>query len=132
MFVRVEVEEKGMKRSARVGDGWLANPRVVTNSSAGAQTISLDQILGGVARFTGAAGAVTYTTDTAANILAAMPDMDIGDTYVFSVSNTAAQTATIAGGTGVTAVSGNLTVNATSKFFVLEKTSSTTMNLYGL
>lgn len=132
MFVRPEVYEKGMSRQARIGDGFIANPRVVLNSAAGAQTISLDQILGGIARFTGAAGAVTYTTETAANILAAMPDMDIGDTYVFVISNTAAQAATIAGGTGVTAVAGNLVVNATSKMFVLEKTAATTMNLYGL
>lgn len=131
MFVRPLVAEKGTSRSARVGDGWGAMPKRVVNSGAGAQTISLEQILGGLAVFTGAAGAVTYTTDTAANILAAMPDMDVGDTFAFCLSNTAAQAATIAGGTGVTA-SGNLVVNATSKFFVLEKTSATTMNLYGL
>jgi hypothetical protein len=130
-FVRPEVTDKGCERPARVGDGFIAMPARTVNSGAGAQTISLAQILGGVAVFTGAAGAVTYTTDTAANILAAMPAMDIGDTYMFVLSNTAAQTATIAGGTGVTA-SGNLTVNATAKMFLLEKTSATTMNLYGL
>ena len=132
MFVRPHVSEKGMERQARIGDGFLANPRVVTNTTAGNLTISLDQILGGVARFTGAAGAVTYTTETAANILAAMPDMDIGDTYTFYIVNTAAQAATIAGGASVTAVAGNLVVNATGKLFVLEKTSATAMNLYGL
>ena len=132
MFVRPEVMDAGMERQARVGDGFLAMPRVVLNDAAGNQTISVNQILGGIARFTGAAGAVTYTTPTAALLLAAMPAMDIGDTYVFMVSNTAAQAATLAGGTDVTAVAGNLVVNATSKMFVLEKTSATTMNLYGL
>lgn len=131
MFSRACIIKGGIEQEARVGDGFLANPRYVLNSAAGAQTISLNQILGGIAAFSGAAGAVTYTTDTAANILAAMPDMDIGDTYVFMISNTAAQVATIDGGVGVTA-SGNLTVNATSKMFVLEKTAATTMNLYGL
>lgn len=131
MFHRACIHKGGIESEMRVGDGFAANPRYVLNSAAGAQTISLNQILGGIAAFSGAAGAVTYTTDTAANILAAMPDMDIGDTYVFMLSNTAAQTATIAGGTDVTA-SGNLTVNATSKMFVLEKTAATTMNLYGL
>lgn len=132
MFVRAEVSELGMGRKARIGDGFLANPRVVTVATAGDLTITLNAILGGVARFTGAAGAVTYTTPTAVAILAAMPDMDIGDTYVFMISNTAAQAATVAGGVGVTAVAGNLIVNATSKMFVLEKTSATEMNLYGL
>lgn len=131
MFHRACIYKDGLEVEARAGDGFSANPRYVLNSTAGNQTISLNQILGGIAAFSGAAGAVTYTTDTAANILAAMPAMDIGDTYVFMLSNTAAQVATIAGGTGVTA-SGNLTVNATSKMFVLEKTSATTMNLYGL
>ena len=131
MFHRACIHKGGIESEMRVGDGFAANPRYVLNSAAGNQTISLNQILGGIAAFSGAAGAVTYTTDTAAHILAAMPDMDIGDTYVFMLSNTAAQVATIAGGTDVTA-SGNLTVNATSKMFVLEKTAATTMNLYGL
>lgn len=131
MFSRACLYKGGIEQEARAGDGFLANPRYVLNTAAGAQTISLNQILGGVAAFSGAAGGVTYTTDTAANILAAMPEMDIGDTYVFMISNTAAQVATIAGGVGVTA-SGNLTVNATSNMFVLEKTAATTMNLYGL
>lgn len=131
MFVRTQVYEKGLARKTRAGDGLLTAAQRTVNSGAGAQTISVAQILGGVAVFTGAAGAVTYTSATAADLIAAMPDMDIGDTYMFVLSNTAAQTATIAGGTGVTA-SGNLTVNATAKFFLLEKTAATTMNLYGL
>lgn len=132
MFVRPYVREDGCERPARVGDGFLANPLITTVATAGNLTIGVPAILGGIARFTGAAGGVTYTTPTAALLLAAMPEMDIGDTYVFMISNTAAQAATIAGGDGVTAVAGNLVVNATSKMFVLEKTSATTMNLYGL
>ena len=131
MFVRTQVYEKGLARKSRAGDGLLTAAQRTVNASAGAQTISVAQILGGVAVFTGAASAVTYTSATAADLIAAMPDMDIGDTYMFVLSNTAAQAATIAGGTGVTA-SGNLVVNATAKMFLLEKTSATTMNLYGL
>lgn len=131
MFVRTQVYEKGLARKSRAGDGLLTAAQRTVNASAGAQTISVAQILGGVAVFTGATSAVTYTSATAADLIAAMPDMDIGDTYMFVLSNTAAQAATIAGGTGVTA-SGNLVVNATAKFFLLEKTSATTMNLYGL
>lgn len=131
MFVRTQVYEKGLARKARAGDGLLMAAQRTVNTAAGNQTISVPQVLGGVAVFTGAAGAVTYTTPTAALLLAAMPDMDIGDTFMFVLSNTAAQAATIAGGTDVTAA-GNLVVNATAKFFLLEKTSATTMNLYGL
>lgn len=130
MFVRPYVTEKGMERKARVGEGFMAMPLITSNTSAGNQTITAAAIMGGVARFTGAAGAVTYTTDTAANLAAAMPGMDIGDSYVFSVVNTAAQTATIAGGTGVTAVAGNLTINASSGLFALIKTGAATFDLY--
>lgn len=132
MFVRPCVYEKGLERKARAGEGFMAMPIITTNSSAGAQTITAAAIMGGVARFTGAAGAVTYTTDTAANLVAAMPQMDIGDSYVFSIVNTAAQTATIAGGTGVTAVAGNLTINASSKLFALVKTGAATFDLYSI
>lgn len=130
MFTRPCVYDKGMERQARAGEGFMANPIIGTNSAAGNQTISVAQIMGGVARFTGAAGAVTYTTDTAANLAAAMPAMDIGDSYVFSIVNTAAQVATIAGGTGVTAIAGNLTLNAASGLFALVKTGAATFDLY--
>jgi hypothetical protein len=130
MFSRACVNEKGVDRLARVGEGFLDKPLVTTNAAAGNQTISVAQILGGVARFTGAAGAVTYTTPTAAALAAAMPDMDIGDTYMFKIVNTAAQTATIAGGTDVTAVAGLLTLNADSGDFLLEKTGAAAFNLY--
>lgn len=130
MFVRPCVYQKGMERKGRAGEGFLAMPIITTNASAGAQTITAAAIMGGVARFTGAAGAVTYTTDTGANLAAAMPDMDIGDSYVFSVVNTAAQIATIAGGTGVTAIAGNLTLNAASGLFALIKTGAATFDLY--
>jgi len=132
MFTRAEVYEKGMCRKARAGDGFLDKPLITTVTTAGNLTIGLSAILGGVARFTGAAGAVTYTTPTAADLIAAMPDMDIGDSYVFKIVNTAAQAATIAGGTGVTAVAGNLVVNATGKDFALVKTSATTMDLISI
>lgn len=127
MFVRPCVYEKGLERQARIGDGFFGNPLVTTNATAGNQTMTVPAVLGGVAQFTGAAGAVNYTTPTAAALIAAMPDMDIGDSFIFAVSNTAAQTATIVGGTDVT-VSGNSTVNAGVRFVLLVKTAATTMN----
>jgi len=131
-YKRQQVREGGLVRDARAGDGLMSSsPRITTVATAGNLTIGLDAMLGGIARFTGAAGAVTYTTPTAAAILAALPEMDIGDSFEFRLTNTAAQAATIAGGTGVTAIAGNLVVNATSKVFTLVKTSATAMDLYG-
>lgn len=130
MFVRPCVYAGNLEKQARVGEGFMAMPSVTTDATAGSRTITVPAVLGGVCKFTGAAGAVTYTSPTAADLIAAMPDMDIGDTYVFSIINTAAQTATIAGGAGVTAVAGNLTLNAAGGLFMLERSGTATMNLY--
>lgn len=129
---RACVKLDGFERESRSGDGLLMAPKISTITTAGNLTISASAIRGGIARFTGAAGAVTYTTPTAAQLNAVFDDVNIGETVCFILSNTAAQPATVAGGTDVTAVAGNLVVNGTSKTFVLEKTSDTTWNIYGL
>ena len=129
MFCRAQVQEKGMERAARVGDGWLANPRVVTNAAAGNQDITINAILGGVALFTGAAGAVTYQMPTAAAIIAAMPDMDIGDSYVFEVTNTAAQTATLNNAAVGVTFAGFSTVNAGTRTGIITRTGAATVSV---
>lgn len=128
MFVRACVYDESMERQARAGDAWLANPVITTNASAGNQTITAAMIAGGVGVFTGAAGAVNYTFDTAANILAANPTMDIGDTLVCKLTNTAAQTATFVAGTGNT-LAGFGTMNAQTRTALITKTSSTTTTI---
>lgn len=131
-FVRPSVFESGLPRKARGGDGWLAFPKVTGQATDSNQVISVAAILGGLYKRTGTNTSRTDTTDTAVNILAAMPEMDIGSVYMFMVANqTGTNPLVIAGGTGVTA-SGNLTVVAlTTKWFMLTKTSATTMTLEG-
>lgn len=130
-FSRAVISETGLNRKARAGDGALMHLRRTNQATDSNQTISVAAILGGLYSRSGTNTNRTDTTETAANILAAMPEMDIGDTYTFMVSNATANPLVIAGGTNVTA-SGNLTVpTLQSKFFVLEKTSATAMTLYG-
>lgn len=131
-FVRPSVFEKGLPRKARAGDGWLAFPKVTGQATDSNQVISTAAILGGLYKRTGTNTSRTDTTDTAVAILAAMPEMDIGSVYMFMVANqTGTNPLVIAGGTDVTA-SGNLTVVAlTTKWFMLTKTSATTMTLEG-
>lgn len=132
MFARALIKQNGSVREARVGDGILSMLRPTTNTTDAAATITAAAILGGLWVHSGHTASRTDTTDTAALILAAMPDMDIGDTVLFKVSSGAAFTIVVAGGVGVTA-SGNLTVLANgSKDFLLTKTSATTMTLLGL
>ena len=129
MFVRACVKQSGLERPARVGDGFMANPLITTNAAAGNQAITVPMILGGVGIFTGAAGAVQYTVDTAANILAAMPDMDIGDNYEFTITNTAAQVATLNTAVAGVTYAGFTTANAQTRTGIITKTSATTITL---
>lgn len=127
-FVRNIVRQTGGHREARSGDGLCAHLKPVVVATAGALTIGVDAILQGAPTFTGAAGAVAYTFPIATLLLAALPDMDIGDTYTFIVSNAAAQVATLTTAAGIT-LTGNVTVNADSRICVLEKLSSTTVGI---
>lgn len=131
MFVRPIVRQAGTHREARVGDGMLTTLKTDVVATAGNLTISVSAILGGAAIFTGAAGAVAYTFPIATLLLAALPDMDIGDTYSFIVSNTAAQVATLTTAAGIT-LTGNVTINADSRICVLEKLSATTVGIRAL
>ena len=126
-FKRFIVRDSGLQREARVGDGFAAMPKITSVATAGDLTLSVAAVQGGIAQFTGAAGAVAYTLPLAADLIAAFPMMDIGDTYVFVIQNTASQNATVTTNTGIT-LTGNVVINAASKFVVLTKTAATTMD----
>lgn len=125
MFVRACVVEKGMERHARVGEGYLGMPRLATVSADAAYTITIPDLLGGAIQFTGLTAGRNFTTPTAADILAAMPDMDIGDTYVFKVSITTAFAGTWVAGTTVTLAGRATTPANTMTEIIVEKTSAT-------
>jgi len=127
MFTRACVYEKGMERQARAGDGWLANPVITTNAAAGNQSITLAMIAGGAGVFTGAAGGVQYTIPVAADIIAAFPQMDIGDSLTFTVTNTAAQVATLNTAAAGVTYAGFTTANAATRTGIITKTSGTTV-----
>lgn len=127
MFTRSMLRVKGQERETRVGDGWLANPLVNTITADANATLSIPQVLGGIVQFTGFTAGRNITTPIAADILAACPDMDIGDTLVLNVSVTTAFAGTWVAGAGVT-LAGRATVPAsTAQMVVIEKTSATTV-----
>lgn len=130
MFVRPLVYgPDGLPRPARPGDG-ISNPQLTALTADSAQTIPLAAVMGGIWK-RGITSARTDTLPTAAAILAANPNMDVGDSFLFLV-NVIGNTLTIAGGVGFTD-SGTLTVaTATSRWFLITKTSATTMTLIGL
>lgn len=87
-------------------------PGVTTASTvSGTATYTEAQVLGGLVLHDCGGGAATGTTGTAAAIVAALSGAAIGSSFDVHVRNTsdAAETLTVAGGTGVT-VSGTATV----------------------
>ena len=122
----------GLRESAQ------PNAAYNTNTATSATTLTAAQLTGGakdvVLAMTGtlAAGA-TGTTDTAANIIAAVPQAQryTGFTYKLRVVNesSGAFTWTVAGGTGVT-VTGTATVaQNTWREFIVKIASATTVTL---
>ena len=115
-FKRLMIQEGGLTRNMRAGDNW-DNPSITSIATDAAATISAAQVLGGVVMFTGFTTGRVLTTDTAANLALAFPEMDIGDSYGFSVSCIAAFAGTFAAGTGVT-LAGRATCPASSSVTV--------------
>lgn len=119
------------------GDGFIANLGEPTNFNAQADaTLTVTQVSKG-AIFQGLTltSDVTYTLPTAALLLATFADMEVGDSFVFFVTNaqSAAYDVIIAVGTGITKVGTNnaLTVSPQStRLFTLVKTSASAMDLY--
>jgi hypothetical protein len=123
-FVRNIVRDAGIERESRIGDGLsVTGTRNTVNGAAGNQAVTVAAMLGGLASFSGAAGAVAYTYPTGAQIQAAFPNMAPGDTYLFAVVNTAVQVATFTGASGSTAT-GLVTANADSRNVLMECTGN--------
>ena len=116
-----------------------SNPTAVTATGA----LSAAALIGGLITANSASGAITLTSDTGANLDAALPGFGENDAFDFTIINTGAttETVTVAGGTGVTLV-GDATIlavadvaggNGTSATFRLQRTATAaTWNLYRL
>ena len=81
-------------------------------------TLGISDIAGGAVMFTGFTAGRIVTTPTAAQIAAAAPDMDIGDSFSFTISVVPAFAGTFAAGTGVT-LAGRTAVPASGNVYVV-------------
>ena len=111
-YSRPIVQDSGLSRAARNGDTIL-NPVIVAIAADANATIDVSRIGSGVVQFTGFTAGRTLTTDTAVNIAAAFPQMDVGDSISMVVSCVAAFAGTWAAGAGVT-LAGRATTPASS------------------
>lgn len=117
--VRTIVQDAaGLSRNARAGDNILSTRKLTVNSTDANAVLDVATIAGGLVQYTGFSAGRTLTTDTAANIIAANPWMDIGDSFEVTVSISTAFAGTLAAGTGVT-LAGLATVAASSRGMLL-------------
>ena len=126
-FTRPNVFDGGLQRPARSGDGLLSALLLNVVTADAAATLDVNMIAGGAVRFSGLTAGRNFTTDTAANIIAANPGMDIGDSIAMIVSISTAFAGTLVAGAGVT-LAGKATVVASGlAIIVFTKTSATTV-----
>jgi hypothetical protein len=71
-------------------------------TTVGAGTLNAATVVGGVITRSGPTAAYTDTTDTAANIIAALPNPSLGQSWELTLVNTTAFAETLAAGAGVT------------------------------
>jgi hypothetical protein len=134
LFKRAQITSMGAEMPARTrqGAGEVSNLSISTVATDASVTMTVDQMTGGVVLYSGFTAGRVITTPTAALILAAATDMDIGDSFSFTVSITPAFAGTWAAGVGVT-LAGRSTVPASSSsYVVVTKTSATTVIWTGL
>lgn len=103
-------------------------PSITALATVGAGTITGAGIAGGVTNRTGSTTAFTDTTDTAANIIAAIPNAAIGQSLDYIYYNNTPGLATITGGTGVTVTGGLVAANSWTEF-VLTYTAAGTITM---
>lgn len=127
--LRWMAQDGGQERAARTGDNTMTCMLCKTVATDTNVVLDVATTAGGFVQYTGFTAGRNLTTDTAANIIAANPWMDIGDTFAINVSITTAFPGTLVAGTGVT-LSGRATVAASSiGTLIFTKTSSTTVAL---
>ncbi len=117
----------------------LKNGTLTALTGAGPFTLTAAQMLGGFIELSGSTTAVTATTDTAANIIAAMaaadPNAGVGSSFQMTIvnDNTSSGTVTLAAGTNVT-LNGTSTAIAigASRRYLVKQTSATAVTIQTL
>ncbi len=112
----------------------LEKTTVSTITTAGVVAYTAAQLLGGLILRDPAGAARADTPPTAANMIAAIKNPRVGDSFEFIIQNdgSATEDITVSAATGVT-LAGTMTVDdATQKRFKVVVTSATTYTLYSL
>lgn len=136
-FIRVPVDNGSrLPAPMRAGDGFAANVAPVAFAAETDETVTIAELSGGsLVQGTTLTSDVVYTLPTSVIIEAEWPEMDVGDSFVFFVTNSqvGAFDVVIAVGAGTTKVGANNTLSVppqSSRLFTIVKLSATTHNLY--
>jgi hypothetical protein len=121
-----------LPRPARQGDGFLAHLQPAVVATDANVTLTVAQLAFGLIQFTGFTAGRNLTTPTAAQILAANPGMDIGDTFLVMISITPAFAGTYVAGTNVTLAGRTTALASTFSMVLVTKLSATTVEWRGL
>lgn len=128
LFKRVmATNAAGLPQVSRQGLGLLANIDITSKTTDADHTITVAEMSGGMIYYSALSAGRAVTTPTAALILAACPDMDIGDSFSFFVSIQDAFAITWAAGVGVTLVGRATTPASSWSLITVTKLSATTV-----
>lgn len=122
----------GLPQVSRAGLGMVGNISVREKTTDADHTITVDEMSGGCIYYSALSFGRAVTTPTAALILAACPDMDIGDSFCFWVSIQDAFAITWAAGANVTLAGRATTAASGSSLIVVTKLSATTVSWHVL
>ena len=126
LFNRVQATSlSGLPQIGRAGQGMLGNIAIAEVLTDANMTMTVAQMAGGAVYYSALSAGRQVTTPTAALILAAAPDMDIGDSFMFWVSIQDAFAITWVAGTTVTLAGRATTAASGSSLIVVTKTSAT-------
>lgn len=89
-------------RAALPGEVQMSQLQYTANTTVGDSTLTVASILSGIVNRSGPVGAYADTLPTVAQLLAACPQLSVGDSFTFLIRNTVAQANTITAGTGWT------------------------------
>lgn len=121
-------DQGGLSRNARAGDSLLEVVTPLIISADAADTMTVAKMAAGAVTYSGLTAGRNLTTDTGANIAAAFPNMDIGDSFLVEIAVSTAFALTYVAGAGVT-LKGKATCAASSHAHVyVVKTGAATFD----
>lgn len=130
MSAKIRVDQSDVGSEIAKIESYINCP--FTSFADGAnKTLTAAQTINGFIAASGGA-TPTFTTPTAAQIIAALPNAGVGDTFELVIRNNNSGTLTLAGGTNVTLEGTTTIATASTRRYVGVVTSKTAVTLHGM